>query len=114
MVEPHLVLPEAEIKRLEEIEKKYNLLKHECAKTDEKLKNHMCDHSDCEKKIAELKDKYEKLEKSPDNTTKEKESTEEMLHAGTSQNYAPASNAEVSTSSTSNKPWYYIGPLEDN
>ena len=143
MVEPHLVLPEAEIKRLEEIEKKYNVLKHESANTDEKLKNHKCDHSKCEKKISELVEKYKKVKTSPDNnTTKEKESTGESFHEesseGSSDNYGPgsteydpenihfpeakskssdaqnkSSDGQVPTSTTSNKPWYYIGPLEN-
>lgn len=134
MVEPHMVLPEGEIKRYEEIEKKYNQLRHETAKTDETLKAHTCDHSECEKKIAELKDKYEK-EKRDYITTKEKDS-EEILGAGTSHNFGPGSteydpenihlpeslseqknkktsNPESPTSSTSKKPWYYIGSLDN-
>lgn len=138
MVEPHLVIPEAEIKRLEEFEKKYNQLKHDIAKSNEKFKSHTCDHSECEKKIADLKDKYEKAKTSSNNKEKnsdeEKDSDEEISHPSTSKSYyGPASTeydpkniqlqeplpkktksseAEVSSSSTSNKPWYYIGPME--
>lgn len=128
-----MVLPEEEIKRYEEIEKKYNQLRHETAKTDEKLKAHTCDHSECEKKIAELKDKYEK-EKRDYIRTKEKDSEEILDTAGTSHNFGPGSteydpenihlpeslseqrktsNSESPTSSTSKKPWYYIGPLDN-
>lgn len=128
MVEPHVVLPESEIKRLEEVEKKYNSLKNESANNEEKLKTHQCDHSECEKKIAELKDKYEELQKvgSDKNTNEEKatEATEEISQPTFSHSTSeydpenihyqkPSSNKTDAEVSTSKKPWYYIGSLDD-
>ena len=122
MVEPHVIVPTSEIERLEEIEKQYHLLKNQ--KAD--LEGHVCDHSSCSKELGELKEKYEQIkeekskkeEKSVSSSDSESESDEDSKisrdkkksNAGQS---ASKDSTPSSTATSTSRPWYYIGPLDE-
>lgn len=117
MVEPHIVIPVGEVERLEAIEKRFNSLKTTASNLDESLKNHICDHSKCEKEIADLTEKYEKLKVERNSEKLKADRDQQIFEQVKRKRFDDSENetideVEKPSSTQPNKPpWYYIGPL---
>ena len=129
MVEPHAIVPEKELNRLEEMERNFNQLKVDYSNLEGKLNDHECDHSACERKYNRLNDRFEKIlfhknkvDQKEEELKKSKENQEES-HSG---DESPEKSEEEGSSevmrepyknknkeSKKNPPWYYIGDLSD-
>lgn len=140
MVEAHVILPEREINRLEEVERNFNQLKKDHASLEEKSDGHKCDHEPCEKRYNKLNKKFEKILYHKNKVDKKKEELKRSRKEESSEEESSEKSEEETSSEKSEEesseimrepykkkknmkkvintkkksaPWYYIGKLND-
>ena len=130
MVEPHSIVPEKELNRLEEVERSFNQLKKDYADLEDKHKNHSCNHEHCERRYNKLNDRFERIlfhknkvdghqeEEGEEEEEEEKsdveEPSEKVQDDSSEKMREPLNKKKKNVTNKSKKhPWYYIGDLSD-
>lgn len=129
MVEPHSIVPEKELNRLEEVERSFNQLKKDYADLEDKHKNHSCNHEHCERRYNKLNDRFERIlfhknkvdghqeeegEEEEEEKSDVEEPSEKVQDDSSEKMREPLNKKKKNVTNKSKKhPWYYIGDLSD-